>query len=466
MIPLTQALLNISLFNGQQAFYLILVMVGLLAFSAFFSASETGFSTTSPLKIRKLADDNVKGARKAMQVIDNYDKTLSIILVGNNLVNIANTTIAAFIFSMLIMNPTISNIANTVIMTIVILIFAEILPKSIAKLNPEKIALRFAGPFLVVSKFVFPITYPFIVLQRVVLKRVKSNGTSSPTVTKDDLESIIDTMEEEGVIKSEDADLYLSVMDINEKTVYDIMTPRVDVVAVNITDTIDEVTQAFLENGYSRLPVYENDKDHMIGILNYKDYFKELIVNKNIDLKDLTAQTTFVAENMTVKELIRIMQKEKRHLAIVLDENGGTSGVVTMEDALEEVVGEIYDEHDGAETVELFKKLQDNVYEVDAKMELEDLFEELEIENLPETEYTSVGGYLYELSANLPEINQIVEVVVDDEQPNELGEYITKKVRLSFVISEMDEKRIKKVTLLTETLSDRAEANLIQDENN
>ncbi len=452
MIPLTQQyLLSINL-SLQTMAYLLLGIIILLLFSAFFSASETAFSTTNSIRMRKLADENVKGARKALNIIENYDKTLSTILVGNNLVNIANTTICAYLFSVLIANPTLSNITNTVVMTIIILIFGEILPKSFVKINPEKNALRFAGFMYFLIRFLTPVTFLFHKAQQAMMKKVREEEV--PTVTEDDLEGIIDTMEEEGVLNSADADLFMGVLEINEKTVYDIMTPRVDVVAVSIDDAPAVINQIFVDNGYSRLPIYENDKDHMIGILNYKDYFKAYLAGEAIDLKTLMTHATYVAENMKVKELIRIMQKEKRHLAIVLDEHGGTSGIVTMEDALEEMVGEIYDEHDQSETVKSIKKLQENTYEIDAEVQLADLFEELEIEHMPDTEYTSVGGYLYELAENLPLLNQVIQTTVLDEQPNDEGEYEVKRVKLTFTLKEVENNRIRKVVLNTETLLD------------
>lgn len=452
MIPLTQLVLSATI-STQTFIYLIIFVVLLLVISAFFSASEMAFSTVNQIRMRKLADDNVRGARRALQIIETYDRTISSILVGNNLVNIANTTVCAYLFGMLIVNPTLANILNTVIMTIIILIFGEILPKSVAKLNPEKTALKFSTPLYVAIKVMHVIVLPFNLLQKLMLKGIKDKNIS-PTVTEDELESIIDTMEEEGVLKSEDADLFMGVLEINEKTVYDIMTPRVDVIAININDSESSINQCFIDNGYSRIPVYENDKDHMIGIINYKDYFKKYLAGEKIDIKELVSQTTYVAENMKVKELIRIMQKEKKHLAIVVDEHGGTSGIVTMEDALEEMVGEIYDEHDELEQANAIKLLEENTFEIDAEIELADLFEHLEIEHLPDTEYSSVGGYLYELAENLPMQDQVIETVVYDEQLNEEGEYITKRVKLTFTITELSNSRIRKVLLKVETVSD------------
>ncbi|MBQ2864660.1 MAG: HlyC/CorC family transporter [Clostridia bacterium] len=427
---------------------LIISLIILLSLSAFFSASETAFSTANIIRIRNYADEKVKGARKALWVMEHYDKTLSTILVGNNFVNIASTTLCAIIFGKFILNPTLANILNTVIMTIIVLIFGEICPKSLAKANAEKFALKFAGVMFFLVKVLTPITYPFYALQKAMLKRVKAD--ENPTVTEDELESIIDTMEEEGVLDSEDADLIQGVMDLDTQTVYDIMTPRIDVVAIDVKAEIEELKDKFLESGFSRIPVYNEDKDHMIGIVHQKDYFKSLLSNKKFSIKSLMTEPIYVAENMKANDLIRKMQQDKKHMAIVIDEHGGTSGIVTFEDAVEEMLGDIYDEHDDEVVVSYITKQEDNVFDVNPDINLEELFETLEIEHMPETEYTTLGGYLYELAENLPELNQVLEVVTVDEQMDEKGEYITKTIKLSFTISEIEDRSIKKVKLLVE----------------
>ena len=427
---------------------LILSLIILLSLSAFFSASETAFSTANAIRMRNYADEKVKGARKALWVMEHYDKTLATILVGNNFVNIASTTLCAIIFGKFILNPTLANILNTVIMTIVVLIFGEICPKSLAKANAEKFALRFSGVMFFLIKVFTPITYPFRALQNSMLKRVKADD--NPTVTEDELESIIDTMEEEGVLDAEDADLIQGVMDLDSQTVYDIMTPRIDVVAIEVKAEIDELKNKFLESGFSRIPVYNEDKDHMIGIVHQKDFFKSMLSNKKFSIKSLMTEPIYVAENMKANDLIRKMQQDKKHMAVVIDEHGGTSGIVTFEDAVEEMLGDIYDEHDDEVVVSYITQIEENVFEVNPDINLEELFETLEIEHMPETEYTTLGGYLYELAENLPELNQVLEVVTVDEQMDDKGEYITKTIKLSFTISEIEERSIKKVKLNVE----------------
>jgi len=448
-IPLPNLMLNAVQFGVVDAI-LICVLVVLLFLSAFFSSSETAFSTANSIRMKNYVEEKRKGARKALYIMEHYDKTLATILVGNNFVNIASTTICAIIFGRLIVNPTLANILNTVIMTIIVLIFGEILPKAMAKANAEKFALRFSGIMFVLIKVMYPITILFMLLQKAVLK--KSKAEDNPTVTEDELESIIDTMEEEGVLDANDADIFQGVMDLDEQSIYDIMTPRVDVIAVSIDSKIEELQKVFLESGYSRLPVYEEDKDHMIGIVHIKDFIAKVLNKDKFVIKDIMSEPIFVSENMKAKELIRKMQQEKKHMAIVIDEHGGTSGIVTFEDVMEEMVGDIYDEHDDEVIVPSLIKVSDNTYDVDPDINLEDLFEQLEIENVPETEYSSLGGYLYELCENLPEVNQKLEVIAIDEQMDDHGNLISKTITMEFTLTEVEDMRIKKVRLVIDPI--------------
>lgn len=452
-IPLPNLMLNAVQF-GAADIALICVLIVLLFLSAFFSSSETAYSTANSIRMKNYVDEKRKGARKALYIMEHYDKTLATILVGNNFVNIASTTICAIIFGRLIVNPTLANILNTVIMTIVVLIFGEILPKAMAKANAEKIALKFSGVMFVLIKVMYPITVLFMLLQKAVLK--KSKADDNPTVTEDELESIIDTMEEEGVLDSNDADIFQGVMDLDEQQIYDIMTPRVDVVAVSIDAKIDELQTIFLESGYSRVPVFEEDKDHMIGIVHIKDFIAKVLNKEKFVIRDIMTEPIFVSENMKAKDLIRKMQQEKKHMAIVIDEHGGTSGIVTFEDVMEEMVGDIYDEHDEEVETPSLVKISDNVYDVDPDINLEDMFDKLEIEYMPETEYSSLGGYLYELCENLPEVNQKLEVVAIDEQMDDHGNLISKTITLEFTITEVEDMRIKKVRLLVNPNSENS----------
>lgn len=392
--------------------------------------------------MRTLADDNVRGARSAMQVLENFNKALTTLLVGNNLVNIANTTICAYLFSIYIQNPTLANILNTVIMTIVILIFGEITPKCLAKRNAEKLALATGGIILFLNKLLIPITYPFSLLQKAF---IRTKNEETPTVTENELESIIDTMEQEGVIDSQDADLFQGVLDVNEKCAYDIMTPRVDVVAIPITESVENIKNIFISTMYSRIPVYTKDIDHIVGILNQKDFFASILQNDHKSVRKLMQHPLFVNENMKVDKIIQTMQKTQKHQAVVLDEYGGTSGIVCLEDAIEEMVGEIYDEHDEEENCDDVKAIDNSTMIVDGEIDLDTLFEKLEIEHLPETDYTNLSGFLYELTETVPYTNQVVKYNTIDERLNDDGEYISVPVELEFTILKVEDRRIKTV---------------------
>lgn len=417
----------------------------LILFSAFFSASETAFTKANILRLKSYADEKRKGARRAIYVAEHSDKALSTILVGNNLVNIASTTICAYLFSKFISNPTLSNLLNTIIMTIIILTFGEILPKSISKANPDKFAMQFSGFLYFLMKLLTPITIVFGGLQRLATRKQKND---TPTVTEDELESIIDQMNEEGVIDRSEANILQGAIDIKSLTVYDIMTPRVDMVAISLNDSLETVKNLFIEHQYSRMPVYENDKDNIVGILNQKDFMLKMLKNQNIEIREIMTQPCFVTETMKVDDIIRLMQKEKKHLLVVLDEYGGTSGIVSMEDAIEEVVGEIYDEHDDEEpTKSLITKIGESNYILDPEVSVEDLYDQLEIEHLPETNYSSVGGMIYELSETLPEIGTKYTVTAVDDILNEHNDYVQTITTLNFTISKVDERRIVELEL-------------------
>ena len=434
----------------------ILLMIGtviLIAFSAFFSSSETAFTSANNLRLRTFAEEKKKGARKAIYISEHYEKAITTILVGNNLVNIACTTICAYLFAKFILNPTLANILNTVILTVVILIFGEILPKSLAKANPEKYALRFSGVLHFIIILLTPICYPFRKLQQISKQHFKEDN--SPTVTEDELEDIIDTMEEEGVIESEDADLIQNVIKIGEATAYDIMTPRVDMICASVDDTIDKVKNIFVEHQFSRLPIYKDTRDNIVGILNQKDLFAVIANNKKTSVSSLMTKPVFINENMKVDDIIKEIQKTKKHICIVLDEHGGTSGIVTMEDCLEEMVGEIYDEFDEEEskTVPL-KKIDNNNYKINANMHIHDLFEKLEIENLPNTNYSTIAGFLFELSEDIPQVGDILEFNTIDEILDDDGNFINKKIKMIFKITKMKDKRITEVELKIKQLEE------------
>lgn len=426
---------------------LIITVVFLLALSAFFASSETAFTSLNSLRLKTFAEERKKGARRALFISENFERTLTTILVANNLVNIASTTICAYLFAQAIASPTLSNILNTVVMTIIILVFGEILPKSLSKLQPEKFAMRLSGLLFFMIVILTPITWPFEQLQKLLRKRSKI--TASPTVTENELEDIIDTMEEEGVIESENADIIQNVLRLKNATAYDVMTPRVDMICASIEDSIEKVKKLFAEHQFSRMPIYSGTRDNIIGVLNQKDLFAAMINGGKLDIPSLITKPIFVSENYKVDDIIKDIQRTKKHLCVVLDEHGGTSGIVTMEDCIEEMVGEIYDEFDDEDpTLKTFTATEPNKYTVNASMSLAELFDELEIEIVPKSNYSTVAGFLFELSEELPKVGNQIKFSTIDEQLDDGGNFIEKAIDMLFTVTKVSGRRIREVELI------------------
>jgi len=292
-------------------------------------------------------------------------------------------------------------------------------------------------------KIFFPVAFFFVRLQRKFVK----NQSENSSVTGEELETIIDTMEDEGLIDEDHADIIQGALSLGNKTVGDIMTPRVDMISVKVNDSVDSILEEFFKSRYSRLPVYEEDKDNILGILQEKDFLTNVIKNKDkIDLKKLIQKPLYVTRSTKVDDLIKEMQEVKKHFAIVADEYGGTSGIVTMEDALEELVGEIYDEYDEEEAIEIIK-LNDNSYDVSPELTIEELSEELDLEILKDSnQYQTIGNVVYDLCEELPEEGD--EVTLESFKTTyEEEKTIETNYSLIFQIKKVVNRRIRKLTL-------------------
>ena len=443
MLYLNSLLLSSQFFDVTNVATIVAIIL-LLIFSAFFSASEIAFSSSSNIRIRNFAEEKAKGARKALYIQEHFDKALSTILVGSNFVNILSTTLCGYLFAKVIFNPVLYNIVNTVIMTIVILIFGEILPKAIAKSNPEKTALRLAPILYVLMKVLYVICVPFNLMQKALIK--KTEGKQKPTVTEDELETIVETMEDEGVIDEENADIIFGALKFSDVSVKDIMTPRVDVVCANVSSKIEEIKDIFLKYQFSRVPVYEKSKDNIIGILNQKDFFSAIIGEEKVNIKNMLTPALFVTKNTKVNTVMRLMQKEKKHMVIVSDEYGGTSGVVTMEDCFEEVFGEVYDEHDD-NIVNTISKIDENKFLVNAELSVEELFDYLQIEKMPKNKYSSLASFLCEISKKIPQQESVVSFKTIDEIIDEDSNFVEKKITMNFKLTRVEKRRIREVEL-------------------
>ncbi len=417
----------------------------LLMVSSFFSMSGTVFSSLNPIRMKNYIEEGKKGSRKAFWIHERFDRALTTILVGNNLANVALATVSAGIFARIFIDQeTLVTIFNTAVMTTIILIFGEIIPKSFAKMYSNQIAIKISGPLLVIMKLLLPLTLVFLKIKNLFLKE---DSRVTISVSEGELETIIDTMEEEGSIDEEEAEMLQSVLDLDEKKVYEIMTPRVDMVAISVDEDVDSVLEKFFENQFSRLPVYEGDRDTIVGILNERDFFTHLIKKLPIDIRNIMKPPVYVSKSMRADTLIETLQRENSHLAIVSDEFGGTSGIVTMEDAIEELVGEIYDEHDDIDD-EFLKQVGPHEYGVNADIELGDLFEELNLGEAPSKNEKTLGSWLFERFESLPEVD--MKYTLRQTMISYDHEEDAKMFDLTFIIKEIKERRIKYVHMLVE----------------
>ena len=386
----------------------IALIVILIAFSAFFSASETALSSANKIRLRSMADNGSKGAERALKVIKKYDKTITTILIGNNIVNIATSSIATLLTITIMNNITAGSgdaygsLVSTVIVTIVVLIFGEVLPKSIAKDNAESFSIFVSAPISFLMVIFTPFSALFILLKKAVAKLLRTKDSVS--YTEEELKAIIEESEDEGVLETQESNLVRSALEFDEITVDEIITPRVSIVAVDITDDIDTVRQKFLSEEYSRMPVYEKTLDNIIGIITEKDFFKAYEKNGSaFTIRSILQEIIYLPHMLKISEVLRTMQKDKCHISVVLDQHGGTLGIVTLEDILEELVGEIWDESDEVKSpVTLVKE---NVFDIYGDVSLNSLrryFDSHDIELEIESEAHTVAGWVLEIFGSIP----------------------------------------------------------------
>lgn len=377
----------------------IVTVVIMMIFSALFSSTETAFSSVNKLRLKNYEAQGSKKAAKALELANRFDDVLTAVLIGNNIVNIATSAVATVLFCGFFGDS--GAAVSTGVITVLVLIFCEVLPKSYAKKNPEKLALIFASPLSVLVT----VLKPFVII----LNKMSSifKGEESPSVTEDELKYMIDEIEEEGVIEEQESELMKNALDFDEITVNEILIPRVKVIGVELTDSIDEIKEIFVTEMYSRLPVYEKSLDNIAGIITNKAFFKMLLEGKS-DIREIIQEVPHIADTNLISEAMRYMQRSKVHLAVVTDQYGGTKGIITLEDIIEELVGEIYDEDD--EIVTNIVKLSDNIYEIAGDTNIDDLLELLELdEEVIDTDYTTVGGWVTDVMGHIPDAEETAE---------------------------------------------------------
>ncbi len=385
----------------MDSWLIIAVIVVLIIFSAFFSSTETAFSSVSKIRLKNNAENGDKKAAKALYIVEHYDKALSTILVGNNIVNIASSALATLLF-VSFLGDAMGTLMSTIILTIVVLICGEVLPKNFAIENNEKICIAFAGILRFLMIILTPITFILLKLTDAVKKISSKNKEKSPTVTEDELKYIVESIEEEGVLEEQESELVQSALEFDEKTAYDILTPRVDMTAIDAEEDIQKIKEIIFTERYSRIPVYKDSIDNIIGVLHSRDFLEALLNDSSPDISKLIQPAYFIYRSKKLSALLADFKYKKLHFAVVTDDYGGTLGIVTMEDLLEQLVGDIWDEDEEIE--HKYKKISDNKYEISGDMNIDDMLELFDKDDkYLHSDSKSVGGWVIEQIGDIPE---------------------------------------------------------------
>lgn len=404
----------------------IALIVFCIIMSAYFSATETAFSTLNKIRIKNLAEDGNKKAKLVYSLTEKYDTMLSAVLIGNNIVNILGSSLATVLFiDIMIEHQDLATTVSTIVMTLAVLIFGEISPKSIAKRSPEKFAM-FSAPLLRALMIIFtPFTFIFQKWQNLLSKVFKSDEDKG--ITEEELISIIEEAEEDGDFDKEESTLIKSAIEFGDLEVGDIFTPRRDITAVSSDATKEEIVEIFTESGYSRIPIYDDDIDNIKGIIYYKDFYT-LAFNTEVPVSEIIKPVLYVAKAQKINDLLKELQSKQLHFAVVMDEFGSTAGIVTLEDILEEIVGEIWDEHD--EIVEEITKISEKEYIVSGMANVSKVFDIFDIDD-DEIEAQTVNGWAMATLGKIPEVGDSFE-----------------SDGLAVEILEMDDKRVENLRII------------------
>ena len=408
--------------------YIIAIAV-LVLLSAYFSATETAFTSANRIRLKNLAGDGNKKAKEVLDLSDNYDNLLSTILVGNNIVNIAMSSLATVFFLQLY--PKYGATIATAVITIVVLVFGEISPKSVAKEKAESFAM-FSAPFIsVIMTVLTPVNWIFSQWKKLLAKVFNVDGVRP--ITEDELLTIVEEAETEGGIDEGQSELIQNAIEFNELEAWDVLTPRVDIEAIETDEDKEEIAKLFMETGFSRLPVYEDDLDNILGVLNQKD-FHNYIRNTDLPVSAYVKPVIFVAGSMKISQLLKRLQTAKAHIAIIVDEYGGTSGLVTMEDIIEELIGEIYDEHDGDQLQDIVQQ-QDGSYRVLCGSNIDKMFDYFDVDE--DIDCNTVNGWVVLQIDKLPEVGDhfvyeadfkrfdVTVIKADDRKAHEINMTVT-----------------------------------------
>lgn len=384
----------------------VIILVILVLLSAFFSAAETAFTGVNRIRLKNMHEEGSKGAGYALKVIDKYDKCLTTILIGNNIVNIGTSSLATLLCVQLFADrgPVIATAATTVI----VLIFGEITPKTIAKGNAETMSIFFSRILWGLMFILTPISAVFLLIQKAATRLF--NKKNEVSVTEQELMHIIEEIEDEGVLEAQESTLVRNALEFDETTAEQIMQPRVNVTGIDIYDSNEKIMELFKSEAYTRLPVYEKSLDHIVGVISYRDFTQKMMEDPDFNLSEIISDIMYIPSLMHISELLKRMQKEKEHIAVVVDQYGGTAGIVTMEDVLEELVGEIWDENDEVSTPVKF--VSENTFIVSgevSKVDFNRYFESQEADYEINGDFNTVGGWVLELFGRIPSPGDKIE---------------------------------------------------------
>ncbi|MGO4889675.1 hemolysin family protein [Anaerobacillus sp. MEB173] len=412
----------------------IILLGALLLLSGYFSASETAITSVNKVRLRNHSENGNVKAKRSLEMAEKFDQSLSTILIGNNIVNIAMATIATKVATDLFGSQGSTLFITTMVITVLVLIFGEILPKSLAKQYAEKYLLAISTSLMTVMKVFFPITWLFVQL-KVGVNKVTGSKHEEPSVTDEDVKALVEIGEEEGTFLTQEKELLHNAIEFDDILVKDILTPRPDVIAVSSTATIDDIKDIFIQEKYSRLPVYEGSIDNVVGVIYNRDFFAKYVQDSNFEVNEIIRKPHFVIGSLKISKLLKDLQKNKVHLAIVLDEYGGTEGIISIEDIIEEIVGEIWDEHDESEV--FIQELSERKTRFDGKISVEEFCQFINVD-LSESSSNTLGGWITELFGYLPKKGETItyeNLLIKIEE--------VRNRRIQKVIIELDEETTK-----------------------
>lgn len=414
---------------------ILLILVVLVLCYSFFSASETSFSSLNKIKLKALANSGNKRAEKTLKLAERFPALLTTILIGNTIVNVVSASLATVLFTNIYGGNGVA--ISSVVMTLVIMIIGEIIPKNIAKFIPERFSMSVTWILNILVWIFSPLTFVINKMDILFTKMFKCDDSDS--FSTDEFITMVEEANEDGEFEDHEANLITNALEFEDLDVGEIFTPRIDVVAIDINeDSIEDIEVLYRDSGYSRLPVYDDDIDHIVGVLLEKDFYYHLFYEKSTNIKEILKPVIYTSPQVKISSLLKQFQTTKTHMAIVVDEYGGTEGIITMEDILEELVGEIYDEHD--EVIEYYKKLDDDAYLIKADLDIEDLFEHFEIDCNEEFEFNTTSAWVIDTLDKIPSIGDSFDFMNMHIEVTDADEKKVNEIKLTFMNKdEMDD---------------------------